>query len=96
MGKKIKRVEMGVHVQLGKLHYYELKYYWDNEEGQERFNILEVPAKSFKDRGIIKRTNSYKKVTDWINGTDEGKEFFINGLKLKHGGAIDISFISAA
>ena len=94
MEKKIKYVKMGVHVQLGELHYYEIKYYWDNEEGQERCNILEVPAKPLKEKGVIKRTNSYKKIIDWINDAEDGRVFFLNGLRLKFGKGAKFSFVA--
>jgi len=93
MDKKIKRVEMGMHVVIGKLQYYEMKYYWDNNEGKERCNIVEIPAKPLKDKGVIKRTDSYKKIKEWFNNTEEGREFFLRSLRSKFGKEYVASFV---
>lgn len=83
MSRIIKRMDLGIHVQMGRLHFYEIKLFFQHEDG-ERFNTVTIPASKLKSLGVIKRTNSYKKIRDWLL-TIQAQDVIQEGLYLKYG-----------
>jgi hypothetical protein len=65
------------------LKFYEIKVFFDNEEGEERLTRKEVNFSTFKALGVIKTFNSTKKLNDWLN-TDEGRIFMVEKINDKY------------
>lgn len=79
MTRKIKRIEVGCRSNINGLRFYEIKVYFDNEDGQERITRKNIGFSTLKRMGIIKTFNSTKKLNEWLN-TDDGRIFVAEKL----------------
>lgn len=80
--KEIKRIKIAFLSEMYGIKFYEVRHYWDNEDGEERFNTFELSFKKLKRMGVVKTFNSGKKLETWLNG--EGREWYIQQLNEKY------------
>lgn len=83
MSRKVKRLQVGCMNNIYGLKFYEIKAFFDNEEGQEVYTRKEINFSAFKTLGVIKTFNSTKKLNDWLN-TEDGRKFMVEKLNDKY------------
>ncbi|KKX53811.1 hypothetical protein [Brevibacillus borstelensis] len=82
--EKIKRIAISCSVEYCGFKYYEIRHFFDRDEGGESFLTTEIPFSVFKSMGVTKRFNGTKKINDWL-ATEEGRKWYIAGLNKKWG-----------
>jgi hypothetical protein len=90
--KEVFNMELGVHVSFGSFHYFEIKLYWDNDDGKTRISIYNLAASRLKDLGVIKRPNGYKKIREWLK-TEEAKKIMKEITDIKYDGKSPYVFV---